>query len=86
VPHRRKAQHKLFLARPSGLTGRLAGIFLLGLALFNPPLLSVFNAPVFVMGVPLLYLYLFAAWAGLILILALAVERRGGASARKDPP
>jgi hypothetical protein len=84
MPHRRRAQHKLLLARPSGLAGRLIGIFLLGLALFNPPLLEAFNVPILVLGIPLLYLYLFAAWLGLIAILALSVERRGLPSSQGD--
>ncbi|MEZ5788998.1 MAG: hypothetical protein R3D62_21490 [Xanthobacteraceae bacterium] len=59
-----------------GLTGeRLSALFLLGLVLLLPPLIGVFDKPVLVAGIPLLYLYLFAAWGGLILLTALAVER-----------
>ena len=61
------------------ITGRrLAGLFLLGLLLFNFPLLSLFNRPVMVLGVPLLYLYLFVAWWGIIaLTLAISRSRTG---------
>lgn len=55
---------------------RLAGLFLLGLLLFNFPLLSLFNRPVMVLGVPLLYLYLFVAW-WVIILLTLAISRSG---------
>jgi len=55
---------------------RLVALFLLGGALFNFPLLALFNAPVLVFGVPLLYGYLFGAWAVLIGLLVLAIERR----------
>ncbi len=57
---------------------RLVAAFLLGLLLFNYPLLAVFNRAGDVLGVPALYAYLFAAWAVLIALLALIVERRGG--------
>ena len=38
--------------------------------LFNTPLLGIFDRPVAVWGIPLLYAYVFAAW--LILIAAIA--------------
>jgi len=56
---------------------RLAALFLLGLLLFNYPLLAVFNVPGTLLGVPVLYAYVFIAWAALIALMALAVERRG---------
>ncbi|HMM54580.1 MAG TPA: hypothetical protein PKC23_06145 [Candidatus Desulfobacillus sp.] len=55
---------------------RLAALFLLGCALFNYPLIALFNQPLRVFGVPLLYLYIFAAWALLIGLMALVIERR----------
>ena len=54
----------------------LVALFLLGCALFNYPLLSLFNSSATVFGVPLLYAYLFAAWALLIALLGFAVERQ----------
>jgi hypothetical protein len=54
---------------------RLIALFILGALLFTPPLLIVFNRTTLTFGVPTLYLYLFAAWAGLIIILALTIER-----------
>jgi hypothetical protein len=56
---------------------RLAALFLLGLLLFNYPLLAVFNVPGTLLGVPVLYAYVFIAWAALIALMALVVERRG---------
>jgi hypothetical protein len=50
---------------------RFVALFLLGFVLLNYPLLAVFNHPVLVLGVPLLYLYLFATWALLIALAAL---------------
>lgn len=58
-----------------GSTGeRLVFVFVLGLVAFNPPLLSIFSVPEFVLGIPLLYLYLFAAWAVQIALLAVIME------------
>ena len=54
---------------------RLIGLFLLGCLLFNYPLLELFNVHGRVLGVPVLYAYLFAAWALLIGLAAYIVER-----------
>lgn len=54
---------------------RLIAVFLLGLALFNFPLLAAAESGVALLGLPPLFLYLFGAWAGVILLLALIVER-----------
>jgi len=54
---------------------RLVGLFLLGCLLFNYPLLALFNVHGHVFGVPILYAYLFAAWALLIGLAAYIVER-----------
>jgi hypothetical protein len=63
----------------SRLTGsRLVAVFLLGCVLFNDPLLSLFDRAADLFGVPLLYAYVFAAWAGLIALMAMVIERRGG--------
>ena len=53
---------------------RLVGLFLLGMLLFNFPLLSLFNRPEIVLGIPVLYLYLFIAWS-LIIFLTLIISR-----------
>ena len=54
---------------------RLVAVFLLGAMLFNYPLLAVFNRAVEVMGIPLVYVYIFTAWGLLIALLALIVKR-----------
>lgn len=54
----------------------LVAAFLLGCLLLTYPLLSLFDRSATVLGVPLLYVYLFTAWALLIAIMAIAVERR----------
>ena len=54
---------------------RLAAVFLLGLALFNYPVLALFNRAADVAGIPVVYAFIFGAWAALIGLLALVVER-----------
>ncbi len=62
---------------PPSLKGqRLAALFLLGVLLFNYPLLQLFARDGMVLGLPLLYLYVFCAWGALIALMALVVERR----------
>jgi hypothetical protein len=55
---------------------RLIAVFLLGLVLINFPLLAVVEAGQRWFGLPPLFVYLFVAWAGLIVLLALILERR----------
>ena len=62
---------------PSGITRqRLAATFLLGCLLLDYPLLSLFNKPEKIFGVPLLYIYIFVAWAVLIALMAYVIEKR----------
>ena len=56
---------------------RLAALFLLGVLLLNYPLLNLFANSSTVMGIPVLYAYVFAVWALLIALMALVVEKRG---------
>jgi len=53
---------------------RLVVSFLLGCLLFNYPLLALFNKSGAVFGVPILYAYLFIAWALLIGLLAIILR------------
>jgi hypothetical protein len=46
-----------------------------GVFLLLPPVISLFAAPVTVWGVPLIVLYVFGAWAGLIACAALLARR-----------
>jgi hypothetical protein len=55
---------------------RFIALCMLGLVLFNFPLLALFNVDATVLGVPLLYAYLFAAWALLIGLMAYVAERK----------
>ena len=54
---------------------RLVAVFLLGLLLFNYPLLALFNRAAEAFGIPMVYAYIFCAWALVIGLLALVIER-----------
>jgi hypothetical protein len=55
---------------------RFIALCMLGLVLLNFPVLALFNVDATVLGVPLLYAYLFAAWALLIGLMAYVAERK----------
>ncbi len=67
------------MSRPSVTGEGLFFLFLLGVFLFNPPLLAIFDLPLQVFGVPLLYIYLFSCWGVLLLLVAFIIERGGDA-------
>lgn len=56
--------------------GRLVAVFLIGLVMFNYPLLSLFNMDTLFMGIPLFYVYLFAAWLSIILLTSWITKER----------
>jgi hypothetical protein len=53
---------------------RFVALCMLGLLLFNYPILALFNLSATVFGVPVLYAYIFIAWAALIALMALVAE------------
>ena len=55
---------------------RLIALCMLGCILFNFPILALFNVSESLFGVPVLYAYIFLAWALLIALMAWVVERR----------
>jgi hypothetical protein len=56
---------------------RLVALCMLGFLTFNYPVLALFNKPLLFLGIPLLYAYIFAAWALLIALMARVVGRAG---------
>ena len=54
---------------------RFVALCMLGLVLFNYPVLALFNVPGTLLGVPVLYAYLFIAWAALIALMAVVARR-----------
>jgi hypothetical protein len=61
---------------PEAKEQRLIALFVFGCLLFNYPILSLFNVSAEAFGVPVLYAYIFAAWALLVALMALAAESR----------
>jgi len=55
---------------------RLVALFLLGIALFNYPLLALFNRPDMIFGIPVLYAYVFAVWTIFVMLLALIADSK----------
>jgi hypothetical protein len=58
------------------LNKKLIALFSLGYLLLNNPLLSLFNAPEIVCGIPLLFGYIFGVWL-LLIVLVMLVVRSG---------
>ena len=54
---------------------RMIALCMLGLVLFNFPILALFNVPGELFGVPVLYAYIFAAWAVLIALMGVVAEK-----------
>jgi len=57
------------------LGARLVAAAALGALLFGYPLMAVFDVPATVLGVPVLWAYLFLAWATVIAVATLALRR-----------
>jgi hypothetical protein len=72
------------MSRPSVTGEGLFFLFLLGVFLFNPPLLSIFDLPLQLFGVPLLYIYLFTCWGALLLLVAFIIEKGGDAQEAQE--
>jgi len=53
---------------------RFVALCVLGILLFNYPVLALFNVPGTLFGIPTLYAYIFIAWAALIGLMAANVE------------
>ena len=72
------------MLRPGNIAERTLAIFFLGLLLFNPPVLSLFSNDSRIGDVPVLYIYLFAAWALLIVFMGRSARQTltGGGPAK----
>ncbi len=77
------------MVRRNRTVDRSVALFLLGAMLFLPPLLPVFNRPERIAGIPVLYLYIFAAWCLLIAlaaVIARAIPHEEADSSAAAPP
>lgn len=70
----RRAQRAQLELTQRLLPPRLIVLALVGWLLFGYPFLAVFSRPERLFGVPLLYVYLFVAWAGFIVAIARLVD------------
>jgi len=55
---------------------RLVALCMLGVILFNYPMLAVFNVDATVFGIPVLYAYIFSAWCLLTAGMTYVVEKK----------
>jgi hypothetical protein len=62
------------MGRSENIGQRFAALFTFGLLLFNYPMLAIFNAPAMLLGVPVLYAYIFIAWMAMIVLMAIMAE------------
>lgn len=62
------------MRKPGLRTYRIMALFLLACLLFNYPVLALFNVGATAAGVPVLYVYLFAAWGFTIAAAAVVIE------------
>jgi len=58
-------------------SSKLIGIFLLFFALLNFPIIGFFNKKDMIVGIPLLYFYLFFVWLVFIILMFLIVRKKG---------
>ena len=72
------------MSGPKRVAERSVATFLFAGAAFSPPFLSIFGADVFVFGLPLLYLYLFAVWGLVIAMVAWIAGLDSGPPDRGD--
>ncbi|MFZ1416382.1 MAG: hypothetical protein WAS73_17655 [Defluviicoccus sp.] len=63
---------------------RLVALAALGAVLFHPLFVGLFSEPVLVMGIPLLFLYVFGVWVLLIIALAVTTETAPPPSVERD--
>ncbi|MFK7980673.1 MAG: hypothetical protein AB8G86_11880, partial [Saprospiraceae bacterium] len=61
-------QTKLFMQ--SEKTAKIISIAFLAFLLLNFPIIGLFGRETFILGIPLLYLYIFVVWGCLIITLA----------------
>ena len=66
------------MSRPGITTERLVALCFIAALALNPPLLGLFDTGGLVGGMPTLYIYLFVAWAVLIILIAWLVESPSG--------
>lgn len=64
------------LVMPNDKASKVISLAFLAFILFNFPIIGLFGKEFFLFGFPLLYLYIFVVWLGLILTLAIILRKR----------
>lgn len=73
-------------AKPEGrLAERALALTVATLILLTPPILTIFDAPVTIVGIPLLHVYCFATWLVAIALGAWLATRMPASRANADP-
>ena len=62
------------MSDPGSRSERFVALCMLGIVLFNYPILALFNVSGTLFGVPVLYAYIFIAWIALIGLMAWVAE------------
>ena len=55
---------------------RMVALFILGVVLFNYPVLSLFNRKLLMLGIPVLYLFMFSVWVLFIVLIIFITASR----------
>jgi hypothetical protein len=72
---------------PDGrLTERAFALTLLTLFLLTPPIITIFDVPIFVFGIPLLHVYCFSVWLVAIAIGGILSARMISGETNRPPP
>ncbi len=58
---------------------RMVALFILGVVLFNYPILSLFNHKLLILGIPVLYLFMFSVWLLFIVLIIYITASRNKA-------
>ncbi len=73
----RRARRALLEVKQRLLPPRLIVLAMVGWLLFGYPFLAVFSRPDRLFGIPILYVYVFTAWAAFIAVIARLVDSGG---------
>ncbi len=65
-------------------TDRIITLVIVAALAFNYPLLSLFGSSTLILGIPVLYLYLFVAWAVLIGLMRAVMINPGPKRRKRD--
>lgn len=64
------------LVMPNDKASKVISLAFLAFILFNFPIIGLFGKEFFLFGLPLLYLYIFVVWLGLIITLAIILRKK----------